>query len=408
LNNNPPSGRRGYLLGLGAAINAVAFAMSTACMPVLFSEISKELGLDIVQIGMVWGFGSVAAIFSILLSGFLADRFGAKKVLTIGCLLAGIFGALRGFSDDFVSLTVTSLLFGLVSEALPVIVIKNTSLWFYGKGLGTAQGIITACVGGGMLVGSMISATVLSPWLGGWRNVLFFWGALSFLLGVLWFLSSPEPRKSEPANRSLFSLDALKYVLRRRNVWLIALAMMVFAGSNKGVMGYLPLYLRNAGWADAGADGALAVLNAAGMLAAIPFTLLSDRLGMRKKLVITGILFSSFGIGMLAVFTNPAVWPAVVLAGLFRDVIWAMSSTMIVETEGIGPAYAGTAVGIVHSFTRIGYTLAPPAGNSLVYFHSGFPFLFWAVLSLVALAGFSFVRETRTPKPAQLKAGPAR
>jgi MFS family permease len=183
---------------------------------------------------------------------------------------------------------------------------------------------------------------------------------------------------------------------------------MVFAGSNKGVMGYLPLYLRNAGWADAGADGALSVLNAAGTLAAIPFTLISDRLGMRKKLVITGVIFSAFGISMLTLFTNPAVWPMVIIAGLFRDVIWAMSSTMIVETEGIGPAYAGTAVGIVHSFTRIGYTFAPPAGNSFAVFHSGLPFSFWALLSLVALAGFSFVRETRTPKSAQIKAGPIR
>jgi MFS family permease len=308
-----PSGRRWYLVGLGSAIIAVAFAMSTACLPVLFSEIGAELNLNIVQIGVVWGFGSVAAIFSIPAAGFLADRFGAKRVLTITCLLAGVFGALRGFSDSFTSLTVTSLLFGLVSEAVPVIVIKNTSLWFYGRGLGTAQGIITACVAGGMMAGSMLSATVLSPLLGGWQNVLFFYGAVTLLLGVLWFLTVPEAAKAASAASTPALLPSLKHVLSKGNVWLIALAMMVFAGSNKGMMGYLPLYLRNSGWSNAGADGSVAVLNAAGMIAAVPFTLLSDRLGLRKSVLVPGFLT---GIGRPVVrVTGPrsgrwSSWPA--------------------------------------------------------------------------------------------------
>jgi NNP family nitrate/nitrite transporter-like MFS transporter len=368
--------------------------MSTACMPVLFSEIAGDLHLNIVQIGIVWGFGSVAAIFSIPTAGFLADRFGARRVLTIACLLAGVFGALRGFSDSFASLTVTSLLFGMVSEAVPVIVIKNTSLWFYGRGLGTAQGIITACVAGGMMVGSMISATVLSPWLGGWQNVMFFYGAFSFLLGIFWFLTVPEPARVEGSARTPPPLTALKHVLRRGNVWLIAIAMMAFAGSNKGMMGYLPLYLKNSGWSTAGADGTLAALNAAGMIAAVPLTLLSDRLGLRKSVLIPGVLVTGIGIGLLWKVTGPAVWPLAIMAGLFRDVIWAVAATIIVETEGIGPAYAGMAVGIVHSFTRIGYTFAPPVGNSLATIQAGLPFTFWAGLSLLALIAFFFARET--------------
>ena len=400
------SGRRWYVVGLGSAIIAVAFAMSTACLPVLFSEIAGELDLNIVQVGVVWGFGSIAAIFSIPAAGFLADRFGARRVLTIACFLAGVFGALRGTSDSFVSLTVTSLLFGLVSEAVPVIVIKNTSLWFYGRGLGTAQGIITACVAGGMMVGSMLSATVLSPWLGGWQNVLFFYGAITFLLGVLWFLTVPESNRAEGSARSPAPLAALKHVLRRGNVWLIAFAMMVFAGSNKGMLGYLPLYLRNSGWTAAGADGTLAALNAAGMIAAVPFALLSDRLGLRKSVLIPGVLVTAVGIGLLWRVTGPAVWPLAIMAGLCRDVIWAVAATMIVETEGIGPAYAGMAVGIVHSFTRIGYTFAPPAGNSLAPFQAGLPFVFWAGLSLLALAAFLFVRETGGMNQRAVEAGP--
>ena len=72
--------KRWYVVGLGAAINLIVYAAATSCLPVLFSEIAEELGLSIVQIGTVWGFSSLAGIFSIITAGFLADRFGASKV----------------------------------------------------------------------------------------------------------------------------------------------------------------------------------------------------------------------------------------------------------------------------------------------------------------------------------------
>ena len=390
------SAKRWYVVGLGAAINMVAFAMGTACMPVLFKEISDKLGLDIVEIGTVWGLSSVAGIFSILAAGFLADRFGAKRVLTIFCLMAGVFGALRGVSNSFASLAITSLLFGLAAEAVPVIVIKNASQWFHDKGLGTAQGIITTCVGAGMMLGAMLSATVLSPLLGGWERVMYFYGGITVLASVIWVLTVPEPPKTEPVNpvAAPSRHRTLSHVFRVRGVWFVALAMMGFAGCNKGLMGYLPVYLRNTGWSPTAADGALAALNAAGTVAAIPLTMLSDKINLRKAVLLPGVFTIAVSVGLLSIASGPAVWLLAVLSGLFRDLVWAMAATITVETEDIGPLYAGTAVGIVHSFTRIGYTFAPPAGNSFALINAGLPFVFWAGLCMLGFVLFLFVKET--------------
>jgi predicted MFS family arabinose efflux permease len=394
--DNGSSEKSWYVLSLGAAIVMIVFGMSMSCMPVLFSEIADELGLNVVQIGAIWGFSSIAGIFSIILAGLAVDRFGAKRTLAVACLLAGVFGALRGLSDSFASLTITSLAFGFASEAAPVIVVKNTSMWFHERGLATAQGILTACVGAGLMLGTMLSATVLSPWLGGWKNVVFLYGAIAVFVGLLWFLTVPEPRQTEvlnPGSRPA-PRQALSHVARIKGVWLIALAMMGFAGANKGLFGYLPLDLKNSGWTAVGADGALAALNAAGTAAAIPFALLSDRLGLRKAVLIPGLLVTVIGIGLLSIVTGSSVWLLVIMAGIFRDMVWAVVATITVETKGVGPVYAGTAVGIVHALTRVGYTFAPPAGNSLESIHPGLPFVFWAGLSVVALFVFLFVKET--------------
>jgi MFS family permease len=329
------------------------------------------------------------------MAGMIADRFGVRRTMILTCLLAAIFGALRGLSDSFLTLMITSLLFGLASEAVPVVFIKSTSLWFHGRSLGTAQGIGAACVGGGMMLGSMLSATVLSPLLGGWQYVLYLYGGITAFVGVLWFLTIPDPAPSTAFNRTQNAPQkAMRHVIRTRGVWLVGVAMMGFAGCNRGFTGYLPLYLRNSGWSPASADGAMAALAASGTIAAIPLSAASDRLGSRKAVLLPGLLISVVSVGLLSIVTSPAVWLLAVMAGLFRDMIWAVAATMVVETEGIGPEYAGTAVGIVHAMSRVGYAFSPPAGNSLVAINAGLPFVFWAALAAAALLAFMLVAET--------------
>jgi predicted MFS family arabinose efflux permease len=215
-------------------------------------------------------------------------------------------------------------------------------------------------------------------------------------MGIIWLLITPEPPRTEMqiANAALTPKQTIKHVLGNRSMWLIAIAMMGFAGSSKGVMGYLPLFLRNGGWTATAADGALAAFNAASTIVAIPLALLSDKLGLRKAFLLPGLLVTFVSMGLLSVVTGPVVWLLAILAGIFREMIWAIAATTIVETEGIGSDYAGTGVGMEHAFTRIGYTFAPPAGNAFVPIGAGLPFVFWAVLSLFALIAFSFVKET--------------
>lgn len=44
-------------------------------MPVLFKEISDDLGLSVAQIGTIWGLDPLAGVFIGLPGGLLADRF---------------------------------------------------------------------------------------------------------------------------------------------------------------------------------------------------------------------------------------------------------------------------------------------------------------------------------------------
>jgi hypothetical protein len=87
------------------------------------------------------------------------------------------------------------------------------------------------------------------------------------------------------------------------------------------------------------------------------------------------------------------VWGAVIIAGFARDGFMAILMTQIIELKGVGTMYAGTAMGMVLVFSRLGSLISPPLGNSLADFHLALPFVFWAVLALVGLLFLYFVKE---------------
>jgi len=62
------------------------------------------------------------------------------------------------------------------------------------------------------------------------------------------------------------------------------------------------------------------------------------------------------------------------------DGFMALTMTAIIEEEGIGARYAGTAIGLNMSVMGLIGVFAPPIGNWLAIFGSGVPFLFWASL----------------------------
>jgi len=393
---------RWYVLTLAALTHALSVAVPVMCLPVLFKEISEDLQLSLVQIGVIWGMAPVAGMFSGLLGGMFGDRFGTRRTLSIACLLAGAAGASRGLADGFITLGTTVLLFGFLFSLIPTNVHKTCGVWFSARRLGLANGVASMGMALGFMLGSLISATYLSPWLGGWRNVLFVYGAVSVAISVLWLLSRNPPSRStsapirpgaKPARRGL------SHLVRLRNIWLLGFALLGFQGCALGTLGYLPLYLRGLGWPGPEADGALAAFHGVSMLSTIPLALFSDRLGSRKTVLIGATLMVIVGTGLLSVAEGVWVWVAVLMAGIVRDGFMAIFITAVIETEGVGPEQAGTAVGLTMVFSGIGWMIAPPLGNSLASINAALPFVFWAALAVGGLASLALVKEDRSWTP---------
>lgn len=160
-----------------------------------------------------------------------------------------------------------------------------------------------------------------------------------------------------------------------------------------GMTGYLPLYLREQGWASASADGALAAFYGFSTLCVVPLSSLSDRLGSRKAILLPALIVTMICFGLLPLVDGTLIWILMILSGVFMDGFMAVSVTMLLETEGVGPRYFGMAMGIVLTIAQVGTVLAPPLGNSFASLNPGFPFLFWAAFSAAALFTLAPIKE---------------
>jgi NNP family nitrate/nitrite transporter-like MFS transporter len=389
---------RWYILTLAMMVYFFIAGMARMCMPVLFEEISLDLGLSMVEIGAVWGMDPLAGVFITLPGGLLADRFGVKRTLMVICFMTGLFGAMRGLSVNFVSMAATMFLFGLMAASMPSVVPKTTVVWFKGRHLGLANVLLNVAWSVGTMAATMLSATVFSPLLGGWRNVLFLYGAPCIILGLLWFITGREPEGVELLETTASEVpfqQALSRVVRIKQVWIIGVVMLTSFGSSMGLFGYLPLYLREIGWAPAIADSAITILTGVSCIGITPMVLITDRIGSREGILFLSIIIMTVTLGLLPLVNGPSAWVLLTINGFMRGGVFALFIIMIFEMEGVGSAYSGTALGLANTIGMIGAFLAPPLGNSLTVFNPGLPLTFWALLSALGLPFFFFLKERR-------------
>ena len=370
-------------------------AIPQMSMPVLFDEISTELNLSLVQVGWIWGIGSVLGILVGLIGGPVGDRFGPRRTLAVACLLMGIAGAARGLSNSFSMLAITTLLTGFAQWSIPMSVHKTCGVWFPRDQLGLANGAVSVGMALGFMLGALLAATVFSPLFGGWRHVFYVYGAVAILFSIFWWFSQDKIDGADhQRHQSVAFGDAIRHVMRSRNVWIFSVATAGVAGCVNGLLGYLPLYLRDLGWAPVKADATVASFHAASMICAIPIAMLSDRIGSRRAVLMAAALLICIGTGLLGFVGGLMISAAVLIAGISRDGFMAMTMTAIIEEKGIGARFAGSATGLNMSVMGITIVFAPPIGNWLARFDSGLPFLFWAAVVFAGFTGYFFMQKT--------------
>ena len=387
-----------YILLLSCLTIFFGTGLQRYTLPVLFDEISKDLNLSLLQIGTIWGMDPLGGVFVSLFIGMLIDKFGIKRSVVTISILVGITGMLRGFSSNFITLLVIMLLFGLVVSTTPTVFFKVIAVWFEGRNLGMANGILMAFNHLGGMTSSMTSATILSPLLNGWRNVIILFAFPPIILGFLWLVSYKEDRKPSFNFRNVNKPsigEALAHVIRIKDVWIASIIQAGAAGMFVGVTGYLPIYLRNLGWETGIADSSLTILIGTIAFASILVPMLSDRFGSRKLLLVPLQLIVCSILLMFPFIDSYMLYILIILFGFFFGGIPPLIISSLVELKEVGSSYAGTAIGLCYTFAMLGSFISAPLGNSTASIHPALPFVIWGAMVGIVSFGYLFLESSK-------------
>jgi sugar phosphate permease len=240
---------------LGGIINYLDRANLSIAAP----EMIKELHLTNTDIGLLGAVFSWTYAFMQLPSGWLIDRFGAKKVFSIAVIWWSIATALTGVCHKLGTLLGARFLLGIGEAPCMPTNAKITSQWFPKKERGLATGIWDAS----SKVGPAIAPIILVPMMisFGWRALFYITGAIGIVF-ILFFIKnyrSPNQAKSlseeeltyiqagEGGAEQNLQNTKIKWrtLFKYRSVWGMILGFFCTIWIWNIFLNFLPLYLLN-------------------------------------------------------------------------------------------------------------------------------------------------------------------
>jgi predicted MFS family arabinose efflux permease len=364
-------------------------------IPAIASLIRDDLGLTLPQAGSFISIYYIGPILMSLPAGTMADGWGMRVMLVLGQALIGIGLLGVAASSTYTALAVTLVAAGFGYGILNPTSTKAVISWFPLRQRATVVGLKQV----GLPFGGAVGAALLPPLAlaVGWRMAL----AVAALVLAITALASLLLYRDPPlAPVARGTSSPLREVLRTRDLWLVALATLVFAGMQTVWMGYAVLYLRDVvGLSVVAAGGYLALAQGSGMAGRIAFGVLSDRAfdGRRRPTLIAagiGSTLCTLGIALTGPAT-PAAWLAVLAVVFgFVGIGWnGVQHTLMAELAG--PRAAGTALGFGLALSSAGVTLAPPVFGWSVELAGGYrgAWIGLACTMVVAIVVLAVVRE---------------
>jgi len=367
-----------------------------------------------------WGRGEIMAAFTILFLGIgmaspfigrTVDRYGARKVISIGALIAGLgFVLLSRIHSLWHFYAGWAVVGAGIATMGPVPATTVVSNWFR-KRRGTAIGIMTTGVGAGGLA--------LAPLVGGYLIPNFGWRASYLALALLTWIPIPLALlviRTKPADMGLYpdgveapeaeaSLSAsegltLKMALATSAFWLIAVSFLTSAFGQVGTVQSQVPHLEDIGFPVATAATALGGVGLGSAIGKFFLGWLCDWIPAKYAWCIS-LGFQVAGISILmnvGPVSPPAIlWLYAIVIGLGAG--GTMPTVSMLASTTFGLASYGAIYGMLVLFQSIGTATGPlMAGymyDTMNTYHRAF--IIFVVLVAVAIATILMVRRPKSP-----------
>ena len=179
----------GFDLLKGKSISSVIFLRMTVATGIssviaFLPLLAYNLGIGIMRVGFLLTIQHIALIFSQAKFSVISDRYGRKRPIILGSLLATVSLALLGFSRSFLAFLISLIVFGFSTGlTIPAASAAVADVADKEK-LGEAMGLLTTAISIGMALGPIVGG-LISEFFG--LISVFYAAAIISLLGAFVF-----------------------------------------------------------------------------------------------------------------------------------------------------------------------------------------------------------------------------
>jgi predicted MFS family arabinose efflux permease len=287
-----------------------AHHLLTALPVPMLPFIRDDFGLSYTQAGLVVSAFSLAYGLGQLPAGWLADRIGARILLTVGICGVAVAGVLVGLSQTFVMVVVFLVLMGIAGGGYHPSASPMISASVKPENRGSALGFHLVGGSGSFFLAPIIAAGIASVW--GWRGSFLGLAVPTAIFGVVFYMLLGRHIKAPVVQDTAIEESSEKSASPgrwRRLVPFIVLTVFTQAVAFS-VVAFVPLFIVDQhGVAEEAAAAYLAIIYSAGLWASPLGGYLSDRLGKVRVVMVVSLVtgpllylvnLASFGVGLVA------------------------------------------------------------------------------------------------------------
>ena len=338
------------------SVSSFLFSLTRNVIQPIFVLYVLELGASLSQVGFILSVQSFLMIVARIPLTLLAEKIGRFKMFAVAFVIQATASVFYAIAPSFTWLYLIPFYQIIASGSYNQLAMSTASDMASATRQGDALGRYMTFMTLGMFVGPLITGVLITRIS---YSQLYLITALFPAIGLVLFLRY-IPRDVGWTRSEDYSvdevqpgtLDALKMILRNRNVLVLTLIRTTYSMSNTVFTALFTVYaVRELGFSPSLAALLFSVVGFANAFVKFPAGTLSDRIGAKK------VLFASFGI-LILVYASipyarsiPRLLPLLVFFGLCwgtRAVTeWAtLANTVTQETKTLAMSYLSSIWGL--------------------------------------------------------------
>lgn len=252
----------------------------------------------------------IVYIIMALPASYLIDTKGFKFSVTLGSIIIGTFGILRGlYSGSFAVVTISQIGVAIAQPFLVNSTTKVAARWFPVDERATASGIATMATYIGMVIALSLTPGLTEAY--GIPKMLLIYGCASIICAAIFIIFAREkpatpPGPGEELVNTFNFKDALKLTSKSDFKYLM-ICMFIIMGIFNAVMTWIEDILKPRGISSSMAGIIGSVLVIVGLAGAVVLPAISDKKGKRKPLLVWPIIAAIPGFIGITFFSNPVL-----------------------------------------------------------------------------------------------------